>query len=313
MAATLRLSNGYAWQLGSCDGAVAPWVSQFSSILGLDHQAAPDTRRLLFCRVRYENALEPIRHVFPFLPREVSPEKWRRSIGHSVVFAHHPEIRDVFCGLMPATEFLSIRQMHQALLPVYDEVILSGGLPVHGASIGLGENGILLLGQSGAGKTTCCRRLPSPWSVLGDDMALAVQGLAGDWMTHPLPTWSAVRSGDVQWPCSVNRALNLKACFLLEWSKDDAVIPMSKADSVLAIHRAAIQMLRGIGHTEHGDRTAWNEKVFENAVALSKMLPVHRLRVSLKGRFWEKIEAVLDKWTVPLFPVAGESLANNKG
>jgi len=125
--------------------------------------------------------------------------------------------------------------------------------------------------------------------------------------------WSAIQSGHPQWPCRVNRTLNLKACLFLEQSQDDAVLPMGKADSVLAIHRAAIQMLRSIGHREHGDRAEWNEKIFENAVALSQILPVYRLRVSLTGRFWEKIEAVLDKWTVPLFPVAGESLANSKG
>lgn len=114
-------------------------------------------------------------------------------------------------------------------------------------------------------------------------------------MVHPLPTWSAIQSGHPQWPCRVNRALKLKACLFLEQSKNDAVLPMSKAESVLAIHRAAIQMLRSIGHTEHGDRAAWNEKVFENAVALSQILPLYRLRVSLTGRFWEKIEEVLEK------------------
>lgn len=301
MASTLRLSNGYAMELGSCDGGVVPWVETFSSVLGLDDETRPGARRLMFCRVRYEKTPVTIFDVFPFLPRDIPPDEWRRSISHSVVFAHHPESRDVFCGLMPATGSLSIRQMHQALLPVYAGVVDTGGLVVHGASIGLRGRGVLLIGQSGAGKTTCCRRLPPRWSVLGDDMALVVKSPEGNWMVHPLPTWSAVRAGGVRWPCRVNRALALKALFLLEQARDDSVEVLNKADAAVAVQHAAMQMLRSIGHIDHGNRAEFHGKVFENAVSLSKSLPVYRLRVSLGGRFWEKIEAVLENGDSPLF------------
>ncbi len=38
--------------------------------------------------------------------------------------------------------------------------------------------------------------------------------------------------------------------------------------------------------------------IFDNAVSIARDIPAYILRVSLQGRFWEKIEEVLEKGEV---------------
>jgi hypothetical protein len=44
---------------------------------------------------------------------------------------------------------------------------------------------------------------------------------------------------------------------------------------------------------DYRERRTRKKKVFENACALAKEVPAFKLRMSLKGRFWEEMDRVL--------------------
>ncbi len=204
----------------------------------------------------------------------------------------HPEVSDVLCGLYPYSAPL-IEPMRHALIPIIEETILSGGLSLHGALLEYRGSGVLLLGKSGTGKTTCCGRLPSHWLVHGDDLALVVRDTAGRFLAHPLPTWSAVGAGDVRWPCRMNRAVPLRALFLLEQSTEDGMAPLGKAIATVTIEKASMEALTPFHLWGNGQGGLSRRDMFDNAASLAGVTPAYRLRMSLEGRFWEKIEQAM--------------------
>lgn len=224
----------------------------------------------------------------PALPRD-GWQAWGRA---GAVLMRHPEVADVYCGLYPCRA-PTIETMRHALIPILEETIASGGFPLHGALLECGGSGVLLLGKGGTGKTTCCGRLPSQWFVHGDDMALAVRDAAGRFLAHPLPTWSAVGAGHIRWPCRMNRAVPLRALFVLEQSPEDGMAPVGKAAAAVAVETACAEALAPF--YLRGDRRGRlsRKDQFDNAMALAGDVPTFRLRASLEGRFWERMEDVI--------------------
>ena len=67
----------------------------------------------------------------------------------------------------------------------------AGGLLVHAAAVERDGRAVLLLGHSGAGKTTAAR-LAGAGSVLADDVAVLTASTDedGSWLVHPSPFWA---------------------------------------------------------------------------------------------------------------------------
>jgi SynChlorMet cassette protein ScmC len=295
----LSLSGGLAWEIGPCKGAdpgVEAWVGEFASHLGLEPAAGGVSRNIRFGRVRDENGytFDCYSCFVPRLSAEYPSEGWQAWGRAGAVLLRHPEIEDVFCGLFHSRHPV-IEPMRHALVPILEEAIASGGLPIHGALVEYQGMGVILMGRSGVGKTTCCRRLPSYWQVLGDDLALAVQSEGGSYRAHPLPTWSAVGSGEVRWPCRANRSVVMQALILLEQSVRDRIEELSQSKAAVAITEACTQALKPLYMISSRDGASLRSRIFENAVALARTVPAFRLQVSLTGRFWEKIEELLGK------------------
>jgi SynChlorMet cassette protein ScmC len=211
----------------------------------------------------------------------------------------HPAVRDVFCGLFPASGPSVVEQMSHGLIPVLEGTVATGGIPLHGALVERKGAGVVLLGRSGTGKTTCCRRLPPGWSVHGDDLAMALPDGKAGFRVHPLPTWSAVKAGEVRWPCRVHRSVPLRALFLLEQSDRCDAAPLDTALSALAVNRAARQALIAHGFRSYRRSRELTSGVFATSVRLAKAVPAFRLRVSLTGRFWEQIEEGIESLASP--------------
>lgn len=85
---------------------------------------------------------------------------------------------------------LNFIQMASLLNPIFRQIIDYGGTCYHGGLIEYQGQGILLSGPSGTGKSTCCRRIPSPWQALSDDECL-ISWHDQHYQVQPLPTWSA--------------------------------------------------------------------------------------------------------------------------
>jgi SynChlorMet cassette protein ScmC len=181
--------------------------------------------------------------------------------------------------------------MWNALQPVYEPVITSGGLPVHSALVEHDGTGFLLAGVGGSGKTTCCERLPSGWRHLADDEALIVRTTDGALAVHPIPTWNSdkLKNGDGSWNISVS--LPLGGIFLLEKSSRDEALSIGRGEAAARINESANQACRGRFHNlDSALRREWLSRLFDNACRISKDVPVYVLRVTRSGQFWAVIE-----------------------
>ncbi|HOD35460.1 MAG TPA: SynChlorMet cassette protein ScmC [Syntrophales bacterium] len=294
----LSLFDGKTWEIEACRDAgleVMAWVEEFAAHLGLKTCSEKVGRCLRFGRIEKDSHSDGFPRFVPCPPGDIAAQGWRFSGVAGLVFFEHPEVRDLLCGIMSGNRSLVLRQFRHALLPVFDEVIKAGGLIVHGALLERRGSGVLLMGKSGAGKTTCCQRLPSNWRILGDDLALVVKDRNGHFLAHPLPTWSAVDSGRNKWPCRMNESVPLEALFVLKQSLIDSVGKLRGAEAAVAVKQASDEALMplDIAHSRSG--IPGRKELFQNAMDLSKAISTFQLRVSLTGRFWEKIEEVLGR------------------
>jgi SynChlorMet cassette protein ScmC len=201
---------------------------------------------------------------------------------------------DVICQVERANEKLGLTIMRDSLYPIYQRAQESGGLALHAALVELGEHGLLLAGAAGTGKSTCCHRIPKPWNILCDEECLVVQNGEVKNMVHPFPTWSDWRKQIPGRTWNVQRSVPLSTIFFIEQAEMDEVVPMGQGEAAAHIYDSATQVLRRIHFYLHLEKVkSLRKQVFENSCELARSVPAFKLRVSLNGRFWEKIEEVL--------------------
>ena len=214
----------------------------------------------------------------------------------------HRAVREIVCGLHETADFLQEReQMRCALFPVYDLTVRRGGLPLHCALVERDGRGVLLVGRSGVGKSTACSRLPPHWNVLGDDLALAVRRPGGGFAAHSLPTWSAVGPDSEKRTWDIQRGVRLAAICFLTQAAEDVIIPAGKAMATVILADAAMTIFRSVRVQDQSlEKKLLGGNAIANAAAMANSVPSYILRLSLTGRFWEKIEKVLEKGDSPL-------------
>lgn len=286
----LRIDDRTVWVLRATAGTEG-WVARFASIMGL----SPDTgcgsadnvivKRAAGMRLGPGAADRPI--------REGAVWDFRRVPG--AVLDRATAGQKILCLLPPArNEGVDLESMRHVLLPLYLEVLRKGGSPIHAALAELEGRGVLLAGRGGVGKSTCCRRLPPPWRAPADDLVLVVREASGRYCAHALPTWSAVHSGD-EGPGNIKRFIPLEAIFFLEQSNEDKAVQVGKGEAAVACRRSVMEVFWSLGPFKLvGDPLNVTRQVFENAAAFSLAVPACLLRVSLTGRFWERIEEALE-------------------
>jgi SynChlorMet cassette protein ScmC len=169
-----------------------------------------------------------------------------------------------------------------------------GGLPLHAALVERNGMGILLAGHGGAGKSTCCQRLPSSWHALCDDETLVVINEEKQYFAHPFPTWSDYLWKRSERTWNVQKYVPLSAIFLLEQSETDEAIRIGQGQGATFINTLATDVCRrNWRNLDRKEERAQRKQLFQNACELARAVPAFKLRFSLNGRFWEKIEEVL--------------------
>jgi len=206
----------------------------------------------------------------------------------------HPYVPDTICELLePENQEMEIVMMRQAVFPIYHQSVMLGGLPFHCALVEHDGVGVLLAGNSGAGKSTCCRRLPSSWNVLCDDEALILGHSSEFYTAHPFPTWNDVfMRPESTW--NVQQGVSLSAVFFLEHGQTDEVVPMGRAEAAIrGNHLAGHIFFRDWESPDSQSRRAATTKLFDNVLDLIRAVPAFILRVSANGQFWSEMERVL--------------------
>lgn len=187
-------------------------------------------------------------------------------------------------------------QLVRLALVVARDVQTHGGMLIHGALAEQNGRGVILAAPGGRGKTTASNRLPPPWRSWCDDATLVVPDEHGNYWAHPWPTWSRFichAAGGGTW--DVQRAVPLKAIYVLSQACDDRVEPIGRGQTVSLLvecaEQAAILMGQGLAQAEK--RTLHLER-FNNLCSLVRVIPGAILHISLTGAFWELITQALD-------------------
>jgi SynChlorMet cassette protein ScmC len=156
--------------------------------------------------------------------------------------------------------------------------------------------GVILAGMHGAGKSTCCSRLPDNWNALCDDEVLVVRDSEGNYLAHSFPTWSVFlnnTSSEKSW--NVQHSVPICGVFFIEQSEVDSSIPLGIGEKVSFINESGLQVYRkyrSISSDE--DQKSLVKHLFENSCEMARHIPVYKLRISLDGSFWDEITRVLE-------------------
>jgi len=293
----IRLANGQRWQLIATEGKRS-WVEKLAFIMELETCDENGYPKLIFIRKETDKQRrgEPICYLAPNMQDSLPREGWQAHRLPAIHLWYHRDVPDVICeyGHEESHE-LDILRKSLALYPIFERAQSSGGLPFHAGLVERDGKGILLAASGNTGKSTCCRRLYSPWHPLCDDETLVVRDDLKRYFAHPFPTWSdhLWRNSEQTW--NVEENILLSAIFFLEQAEEtEEVSRMGQGEAAVTINQSAEQVCyRFWNNLNNEELRARRKKVFENACELAGSIPAFRLQVSLKGRFWEKIEAVL--------------------
>jgi len=290
---TLCLGQGASWVFGG-SGAAAGWLESFAKALGLSAAREGTGRRIVF----EEMQRRPNAFFGPVLQRclkELPRGKWKVREFNDIALFAHPCFDGLLCELEPMEEWRGrVDQMRRSLLPVYTDALAHGGLPIHGALIAVDGKGVILAGRSGAGKSTACRRLPHPWQALGDDLCLVMPDGPAGYRVHPLPTWSAFREDGASGACRSASSVPLRAFFFLEKFPVDEYRALKRSASAISMAASALEVFRSIDlEFPRREEPRVKKALYANAASMATAIPSFLLRVSLTGRFWERIEEAL--------------------
>jgi signal peptidase I len=195
----------------------------------------------------------------------------------------------------PTDQRLKIDQMRRVASQIARETMARGGLLFHGALAEYCGSGFIMAGPQEVGKSTASRRLPSPWHSLCDDMALVVPDGKGGFWAHPWPTWSRFLYNGPGGSWAVEDAKPLRAIFFLDQSPVDLLEPIYGTQATALTLQSAEELTRELllELTDVDTSQALCGKALSAAKGLAAAVPAYSLKVSLDGRFWEKIEGVL--------------------
>jgi len=200
------------------------------------------------------------------------------------------------CRLVaPTDRETQVDQMRRIASLIARESMVRGGLLFHGALAEYRGSGFIMAGPGMVGKSTASRRLPLPWRSLSDDMTLVVRDGKGRLWAHPWPTWSSLRPGRPGGSWAVEHAVPLRAVFFLDQAPSDQLEPLNVTQATALTLESAEELVHEVKFvlTDVDAARVLSNQVLSVAKSLALSIPGFSLRLSLDGRFWERIERVL--------------------
>jgi SynChlorMet cassette protein ScmC len=299
----LQLADGQEWHIVAARGTRSI-VERMALIMQLRTCKDQGATKLIFklWESSDETKWDTTYDLDPEVQRDFPRNGWKAHYPAILRFLTHHSVSHVICEIKVVENRIDdkagigeIAVIQHALDPIYHRAQQLGGLPFHAALVGWNGMGILLAGQGGSGKSTCCSRLPSDWRVLSDDETLVVQARE-EYIAHPFPTWSDFYRPPYQQTWDTLQHLQLRGIFFLEQAEFDKVVPIGQGQAALFINESASQVGNRIWKKLcSNEKKAYRKRQLDNACRLAKVVPAFILCVSLTGRFWEEIEKVLSQ------------------
>ena len=281
----LDLADGTRWEIGSLPAA-ASRLAELREILELRPSDGNPSRTLQLTRGT--------------APLVLPGTAWKTKRLRLIRFHYRMDKPEIICDLGPVqSPVIEVYMLQDALFPIYEGVLESGGVPFHSALIERNGAGVVIAAPGGTGKTTCCSRIPPPWKALCDDDTVIVKSPEGRYVAHPFPTWSRYARGESPRSWEVERALPLEAIFFLERSAGrDGVSAIRGAEAVVRASGMHSHMLPDVwSYLDVSEQREARGKFFRNTVDLVGAVPAFVMRATIDGRFWEEMEKALDGGT----------------
>jgi len=292
----LHLADGQKWQIVSTE-EVRLWMEGLASVMRLETCRVDESPKLIFIRKDSDEVTseELIFRLPPYLKNGLPPKGWiLHRYSKLIQFWFHPEVLDVICEMKVFEGWgrpMDILKMQNALYPIYRRAQEKGGLPFHAALIEYDGHGVLVAGEGGTGKSTCCRRLPYLGGALCDDAVLVVRDARMRYLAHPFPTWTNCRYQQDRQRWNTGRHLPLAAVFFLEQAGQDEVVPVKRGEAAIRVYQQACP--RSWRKLDFEEEKVIRKELFNNACELARSIPAFLLRSSLTGQFWKEMEKVL--------------------
>ena len=276
----LDLGAGLSWCV-SGPAVAKPLLERLAHVLGMQPGNKMAWPQLVF-------GTRPVAEIIP-------AEGWMVTEFPDARIWTYGATEDVFCEVESFRNPNSLFRMWSLTIhSVFSRAIAIGGLPIHAALIEKKGLGIALVGASGRGKTTCCRRVPAPWRALSDDQALVLPTERGGFEALPFTTWGDVLRHDQVALRGTGNRVTLSAIFFLEQAPLDQVKSVGQAEAALRLNQSTSQIFgSNVEILEKAQPGQTRTRVFENACIVSKAVKTQILRVSLEGRFWDVIDDAL--------------------
>jgi SynChlorMet cassette protein ScmC len=277
----LQFANGMGWRICSTEGAQA-WTKKFIEVMSLKPW---DSESLPFYCFHYNE----------FNTKFMSDPEWfPQKIGPITVYSN-PQTLDLICDIGPQVSFQNtIYSMWYSLYPLHRPLLNQGAIPIHSGLVEWKGKGILFSASGGTGKTTTINRLPQDWKILCDDEVLIMKDGYNRYVAHPMPTWSNLLLDKPPKSWAVEGNIPVSAIFFLKQSDRDEVIAIDSGIGTVLINQVSSQILRRSWKLDElSKQLEMKKKLFDLSCELAKELPCLILHISLKGKFWRGIEAVL--------------------
>lgn len=278
------------------NGELRPWAEELADIMQLKVYEPNGYPKLIFIRKKSEK--EPCGQPTGRLKKNIEEKLprwgWKpRDLSKFRIWSHS-DVADVICEINRGDQNQDLVMMRHSVYPIYHRAQDSGGLPLHAGLIERGGKGLVLAGPREMGKSTCCRRIPPPWRALCDEETLIVRDDQKQYQAHPFPTWSNFQRRRSERTWNVQQRFPISAMFFLEQADTNEVEPIGQGEAAVYINQSATEVFRRTWYCmDREEVRPLKKKLFENASDLARKVPTFKLRVSLKGRFWEEMEKVL--------------------
>ncbi len=292
----LALADGNHWQLTGGE-ETTPAARKLASIMKLEKANGEDVPNIFFLKIfRSSGEKNGIANGIKAKSQAGFPvEQWRCYPYTGLNLWRHQSRQDVLWEVIVDRGYeRQFILMQFFLSPIYQKSITLGGLPFHAALAEFKGKGVLLVGASNFGKTTCSQRLPDSWNSLCDDETLTVLAPECQYRAHPFPTWSdyILKRSEKKW--KVEYSVPVQGIFFLKKDKFDKTVPVGKGQAAVLLNQSAMEVCgkfwRSISKEEKRDAV---KKTFDNACNMAEKIPSYYLHFSRHGRFWEAIEEVL--------------------
>ena len=279
----LKLADGRSWVI-ICSEELDAWGEEVAGIMGLKRVCRNEDSSIIFVCSKIQFTIPS--QVWQRMSWPLRIQIWANSVSG-----------DILCefGDPQMNEDWPYRIMEDFFHLVYYDILTRGGFTCHAALVELNGNGYILSGPSDIGKTTCCRRIPSPWVALCDDRVLVVRDKQKRYFAHPFPTWNdyILARGKPSW--NSQYFIPVKGVFFLRHSiVKEHLRPIGAGEMAVLLQKTVMADILGRLLDHKRDIKDLRGKVIDVICQFLLQVPAFSFEVSLTGTFWKLIEDMIE-------------------